>query len=196
MKGCVKMAKALDLTDQRFGKLVARRKAPSRNGKTYWLCECDCGNWKEIQTSHLTNHKIQSCGCIKSPNGPRYCLNCGIKLNKNENKYCSIKCQNDFQRKNSVKKIFLGQISGLKQATTSRPKIKDSLRTYLLEQANYSCQKCGCNWINPFSNQTILEIHHIDGDRTNNSPENLQVLCPNCHAMTPNYRGLNIKRDK
>jgi hypothetical protein len=42
------MPKALDLTGQRFGKLVARRKAPSRSGKTYWLCECDCGNWKEI----------------------------------------------------------------------------------------------------------------------------------------------------
>jgi len=45
---CYKMPKALDLTNKRFGKLIARQKAPSKNGKTYWLCECDCGNWKEI----------------------------------------------------------------------------------------------------------------------------------------------------
>ena len=42
------MPKALDLTGQRFGKLVALSKAPSRSGKTYWLCQCDCGNQKEI----------------------------------------------------------------------------------------------------------------------------------------------------
>jgi hypothetical protein len=38
------MGLALDLTNYRFGRLVAISKAPSRNGKTYWLCQCDCGN--------------------------------------------------------------------------------------------------------------------------------------------------------
>lgn len=60
------MPKALDITNQRFGKLVAIKKAPSRSGKTYWLCKCDCGNLKEIQTSHLVNHSIQSCGCLSA----------------------------------------------------------------------------------------------------------------------------------
>ena len=63
------MAKALDITGQRFGKLVALSKAQSRSGKTYWLCQCDCGNQKEVQTSHLTNGLIQSCGCQKSLKG-------------------------------------------------------------------------------------------------------------------------------
>ena len=195
------MAKALDITGQRFGKLIALSKAPSRSGKTYWLCQCDCGNQKEIQTSHLVQGLIQSCGCLSHTRldgtyGPKYCLNCGKKLNKNEQKYCSILCQNEYQRKQAIEKIFNGEDSGLKQATTSNPKIKDSLRTYLLKRAEYKCEKCGCDWINPYSNQTILEIHHIDGDRTNNLENNLQVLCPNCHAMTPNYRSLNIKRNK
>lgn len=195
------MPKALDLTNKRFGKLVARQKAPSKSGKTYWLCECDCGNWKEIQTSHLTNHKIQSCGCLNHTRldgsyGPLYCLNCGEKLTKGEVKYCSIKCQREYENKLAVKEIFSGKKSGLKEATSSKPKIRDNLRKYLLEKVNYRCEKCGCNWINPYSGQTILEIHHIDGDRTNNLENNLQVLCPNCHAMTKNYRGLNIKRDK
>lgn len=38
-----------------------------------------------------------------------------------------------------------------------------------------------------------LELHHIDGDRKNNLLENLQLLCPNCHALTNNYRGKNKK---
>lgn len=59
------MSKALDLTNQKFGRLKAIKKAPSRGGKTYWLCECECGNTKEVQTSHLTNHKVQSCGCLQ-----------------------------------------------------------------------------------------------------------------------------------
>ena len=36
-----------------------------------------------------------------------------------------------------------------------------------------------------------LEVHHIDGDSTNNVLENLQLLCPNCHAQTDNYRTKN-----
>jgi hypothetical protein len=39
-----------------------------------------------------------------------------------------------------------------------------------------------------------VELDHIDGDRTNNLLENLRLLCPNCHALTPTYRGRNIGR--
>jgi hypothetical protein len=42
------MPKALDITGKKFGKLTAISKAPSRGGKTYWLCRCDCGVEKEI----------------------------------------------------------------------------------------------------------------------------------------------------
>lgn len=195
MKGCVIMPKALDLTGQKFGKLTAISKAKSKSGKTYWLCKCECGNLKEIQTSHLVNHSIQSCGCLTHKNTIKYCLNCGKKLDKYETKYCSNLCQREYENKLAVQKIFNGEQSGLKNATNSNPKIKDSLRKYLLEKANYKCELCGCDWINPYSNQTILEIHHIDGNRQNNLEENLQVLCPNCHAMTPNFRNLNKKRD-
>lgn len=34
-----------------------------------------------------------------------------------------------------------------------------------------------------------LEMHHIDGDKNNNLIENLELLCPNCHSMTDNWRG-------
>lgn len=58
------MPKSLDLTNQRFTRLVALEKAPSRKGKTYWKCQCDCGVIKEVQTGHLTSGAVKSCGCL------------------------------------------------------------------------------------------------------------------------------------
>lgn len=57
----------------------------------------------------------------------------------------------------------------------------------------YVCSQCGCDghWQN---GEIALEIHHINGINTDNRIENLQYLCPNCHALTENYRGLNKKR--
>lgn len=60
-------------------------------------------------------------------------------------------------------------------------------RQRLLKEAQYRCPQCG------FDKQRedggcILEIDHIDGDHKNNARENLRVLCPNCHALTPNFR--------
>lgn len=47
------------------------------------------------------------------------------------------------------------------------------------------CEKCGAEeWLGKPIN---LEIHHIDGHRTNNELSNLQLLCPNCHSYTPNF---------
>ena len=39
-----------------------------------------------------------------------------------------------------------------------------------------------------------LELEHINGNHLDNRLENLTILCPNCHALTPTYRGKNIKR--
>ena len=43
-----------------------------------------------------------------------------------------------------------------------------------------------------WNGQTIpLELHHVNGNNKDNSLENLQLLCPNCHALTSNYRNRN-----
>ena len=51
----------------------------------------------------------------------------------------------------------------------------------------YICEKCKrTEW----EGEPIpLELHHINGDNRDNRIENLQLLCPNCHAQTDNYRG-------
>lgn len=60
-------------------------------------------------------------------------------------------------------------------------------------KSNYTCEipGCGCNFINPYTGLSILQIHHIDGDATNNKEQNLQVLCPNHHAMTEHFGSRN-----
>jgi hypothetical protein len=54
-----------------------------------------------------------------------------------------------------------------------------------------ACEWCGLTeWL---GRSIPLELHHVDGDRTNNVLSNLTLLCPNCHALTDNYRGKNKK---
>ena len=56
------------------------------------------------------------------------------------------------------------------------------------------CERCG---IDVWSGEPIsLQLHHIDGNPTNNSLENMMILCPNCHSQTDNFGSKNIsKRD-
>lgn len=60
--------KRIDLTNQRFGSLVAIEIAPSfiqPSGKkvSAWKCQCDCGNTVNVRTDNLRNGHTTSCGC-------------------------------------------------------------------------------------------------------------------------------------
>ena len=56
-------------------------------------------------------------------------------------------------------------------------------------------KRCECCKLTHWLDTLIpLELHHLDGNNTNNELCNLQILCPNCHALTTYYRGANKKR--
>lgn len=55
--------RSIDLTDSRFGRLVAVSSAARRSGRTAWLCRCDCGAEVTVTTGCLRGGHTQSCGC-------------------------------------------------------------------------------------------------------------------------------------
>ena len=67
------MARKIDLTGQRFGKLTVICETEKVGEKVHWLCRCDCGNEKSISTAQLRNGNTTSCGlCDHSFIGQRF----------------------------------------------------------------------------------------------------------------------------
>ena len=75
-------------------------------------------------------------------------------------KFCSRACVGK-----SKKTVFEAKFTTVRKAMVSRDMIK-------------ACQRCGYN-----AHPEILGVHHMDRNRKNNSLENLEVLCPNCHSL-------------
>lgn len=120
------------------------------------------------------------------------CLNCNKPLIKGQKKYCSNNCQKAFQYKQYIEKWKNNEVNGIcGQFGTSA-----YIKRYLIERAGNKCEKCGWNQLNLFTNKIPLELHHKDGDYRNNNEENLELLCPNCHSLTPNYKFLNSLKYK
>lgn len=75
----------------------------------------------------------------------------------------------------------------------SEYKRNSSIKKQLLKIRGRSCEDCGLSvWKN---NSIPIELHHIDGNVTNNVESNLQLLCPNCHSFTPNFRRSKVEKE-
>lgn len=109
------------------------------------------------------------------------CIVCNTKIeNRNAIKFCSQECNWQYKKNITLSKFREGKISS---------ESRTILRRILVELFGYRCQVCK-NEI--WNNKPIpLEIEHIDGHSENNFPENLQLICPNCHAQTDTYKGKN-----
>lgn len=59
------MGRKIDLTNQRFGKLLVISEYPDRTpqGSVQWVCQCDCGNQTIVSGDNLRRNHTTSCGC-------------------------------------------------------------------------------------------------------------------------------------
>ena len=118
------------------------------------------------------------------------CINCKevLKL-RSQKKYCSNQCQIDYQHKVYINLWKDKKQDGVVKMNTKN--ISKYIKRYFLEKYGELCMICGWNKRNIMTNKVPLEIDHKDGNAKNNQENNLRLICPNCHALTHNFKNLN-----
>jgi hypothetical protein len=112
------------------------------------------------------------------------CLSCD-KLkdisHRSINKYCSLKCQQDFIFKQKFK-LFLDDKLNIFIH-------HNATRKALIHRDGNKCSVCNIeNWQNK---AIVFEVEHKDGNSSNHIASNLCLICPNCHSQTATYKGKN-----
>lgn len=65
------MAKVVDLTGQKFGRLTVVSFVGVERLKRRWRCKCECGRYSTVAAGNLQSGGVRSCGCMKSEKGAR-----------------------------------------------------------------------------------------------------------------------------
>lgn len=184
------MPKALNLLGEVYGDLTVIEKASTRNGKTYWLCKCSCGKEKEVQTCHLRNGSIKSCGCKKNQNIEK----------KEEEKKCPI-CEKMFVPNNRSRK-YCYDCSPMNRGN-NYTSLYHAMKHRAIELKGGKCERCGYDKI-----EDVLEFHHINpeektmslGEKSGSTEwskffaesQKCMLLCANCHREIHYYLRNNI----
>lgn len=58
------MGKIIDITGQKFNMLTVLSFSKRENGRSYWMCKCDCGNIVERNSNSFKSNMTKSCGCL------------------------------------------------------------------------------------------------------------------------------------
>jgi HNH endonuclease len=103
---------------------------------------------------------------------PEHCAHCGNIKESRQNKYCdACIAESVYNKSQSLAEI----------------KSEEGRRSYLLRTRERRCEKCGRDEWNDLP--IPIEVHHVDGNPDHNTEENLQLLCPNCHAQSDFFKG-------
>ena len=118
-----------------------------------------------------------------------FCKNCGKLLNTSDGSYkqfCSCKCSAEYRSRSKYKDYLENQQNFVNKEITY-----SWLKPYILEEQNSRCAICG---LPPIWNNKELHfiLDHIDGDATNNTRENLRLICSNCDSQLDTYKSRNI----
>jgi len=86
------------------------------------------------------------------------------------------------QSVDSTQKPLYLYLENLLEISSSR------LKKRLIKEGYFTNCCCACHLTTWMGQSIPLELHHIDGNHSNNALENLTMLCPNCHAQTKSHR--------
>lgn len=140
---------------------------------------------KELQDLIKTcKNKAAFCRALGlKPTGGNYrTINVLIKEHNLDSSHFVVQPWNKGQNVKGITKQSLEEILVENSSHKNTYKLKERLINAGLK--DYKCEICGYT--------DKVELHHINGDPTDNRLENLQMLCPNCHSKTDNYRAKNI----
>lgn len=181
----------MKMSKSESGKLGAEKSAlitaqkKQANIEAYMIDPKKCGHCESVIDYAGRYKKFCGSSCAASHNNTKrltasdkQCPHCQKTIGKTS-KYCSVRCQKDFESAETIRKWLAGEpITGL-----------SAIRRYIKEQQDGKCAECGiANWN---GKDITLELEHKDGNSDNNSTENLCLLCPNCHSQTPTYKAKN-----
>jgi 5-methylcytosine-specific restriction endonuclease McrA len=118
----------------------------------------------------------------------KYCLVCRRSLDKSmyADHFCSRKCHSAHSYNLYVAMWLRGEESG-----GGPGRISKKVRRWLFSKRGRCCECCGWNKQHSRSGKIPLEINHINGNPNDHRPENLEILCPNCHSLTDHHGSLN-----
>lgn len=117
----------------------------------------------------------------------KHCLTCGSVLINRSSKYCNNTCQQKYETEQTLLEIENGTFVCDNTYTKNR-----WYKRYLILKHGEKCMKCGWNERNIHSDTIPIELEHKDGNSENVELTNLELLCPNCHSLSPTFRALNI----
>lgn len=100
-------------------------------------------------------------------------------------KFCSLACQQEGQYRLYVERWLKGEETG-----GSSNGVSKYVRRYLIEIRGEKCEVCNWNEAHPITGRIPIEVHHRN-DSSDHSIDNLMLLCPNHHSLTPSFRALN-----
>lgn len=124
------------------------------------------------------------------------CRHCAAEFapkRNTKNLYCNNQCQCDHEYHMYIEQWLRREQPGSRGKTLQ---LSGHVRRYLHETCGTACSQCGWDAKHPVDGKPLTEIDHIDGDAANSYFENLRILCPNCHSMTPTFRARNKKSSR
>lgn len=169
--------------------------------KTCPQCENDFRigrGFKSVENVYCSHSCAATATNVRNPKKPKKtkvvkkCDYCLVSDVYRKNKYCSVSCSSQARSDAVINSWLSGSVSG-----STAVGVSSAVRRYLIRQSGNRCSSLTCSVpggfseVNPTTGKVPLEINHIDGNWKNNLPSNLEVLCPNCHSLTPNYKALN-----